>query len=231
MPILNLLRPIALIVILFWLFTDEPSAAGFEPLSNIKDSALARAREAAPSDAKLAVGRLDERLRLPECGTPLASQLQSDTGGAMSIEVRCDTAGWKLFVPVSIDVQVPVLVASRPLSRGQTLGLTDVEVQRRDRGSVGAAWLSSPDQLKGLELSRSLPAGAVLAPNALIATRVVRRGQSVTLVGESGGFQVRAEGKALADAAAGEQVRVENLGSRKIVQGKARPDGSVLISL
>jgi flagella basal body P-ring formation protein FlgA len=53
----------------------------------------------------------------------------------------------------------------------------------------------------------------------------------VTLVGRNGSFEVRAQGKALADAGAGERVRVENLSSRRVVEGQVRADGSVLVAV
>lgn len=228
----KLFGPIAAVAVLSAVLIGPPAtAAAFEPLQNIRAAALERARAAAPGDAKLSVGRLDERLRLDACGEPLATEVQSDSGAAMSVEVRCEAAGWKLYVPVSVSVLVPVLVAARPLARGQTLGSADVQVQQRDRGSVGSGWMASLEQAQGRELARAIPAGAVVQPSALIATRLVRRGQSVTLIGRSGGFQVRAQGKALADAAAGEQLRVENLSSRRVVQGQVSADGSVEIGL
>ena len=73
--------------------------------------------------------------------------------------------------------------------------------------------------------------GAVLFPALLAPARLVKRGQSVVIVGISGGFQVRAQGKALADAAAGDSVAVENLSSRRVVQGLVQPDGTVRVSL
>jgi flagella basal body P-ring formation protein FlgA len=155
------------------------------------------------------------------------------------VEVRCETAAtaWKLFVPVSVNVQVPVLVATRGLARGQSLGAADVEVQMRDRASLGAAWLSSLEDLQAggnaspRVLARAVAPGSILSPSQFANARVVHRGQSVTLVGRSGGFEVRAQGKALSDAGAGERVRVENLSSRRVVEGEVRADGSVLVAV
>ena len=231
--LLNALRPIALIVILYWLFASESAnaAPAIEPVDHIRDAAVAHVRASVSEQAKVDAGRLDSRLRLAACPTPLDARTASDRGSALSVEVRCDALGWKLFVPVSVSEQVPVLVAARPLLRGESLGTADVTVQMRDRAGLGTSWIGSSEQLQGRVLSRPVATGAVLLPSAFTATRVVRRGQSVTLVGSSGGFQVRAQGKALADAAAGESLRVENPSSRRVVEGQVMADGTVSVPL
>jgi flagella basal body P-ring formation protein FlgA len=51
----------------------------------------------------------------------------------------------------------------------------------------------------------------------------------VTLVAHAAGFEVRAPGKAMADASANQRVRVQNLNSLKIVEGLADNDGTVRV--
>ena len=207
------------------------TAPAHEPLDHIREAALSAARTQVSSAVELSTGRLDERLRLAACPAPLSSQVMSTSGAALSVEVRCDAAGWKLFVPVSVREQVTVLVAARALSRGQTLSASDVQIQTRERAGLGPAWIGSLDEIEGQVMQRPVSAGAMLVPALLAPARLVKRGQSVTIVGLSGGFQVRAQGKALADAASGESVAVENLSSRRVVQGLVQSDGTVRISL
>lgn len=241
--LVELLVPTAVILILVWVFTGEPASAAppeWQSVPSVRDAAIEHARQASPAGANLDAGRLDERLHLPSCPARLLTRTASATTTALSVEVRCDSAtvAWKLFVPVSVNVQVPVLVVTRGLARGQTVNAADVEVQMRDRANLGPAWLASTDELLSGDadasprvLSRAVAAGSVLSPSLFATTRLVRRGQSVTLVGRNGSFEVRAQGKALADAGAGERVRVENLSSRRVVEGQVRADGSVLVAV
>ena len=53
----------------------------------------------------------------------------------------------------------------------------------------------------------------------LVAPRLVRRGDTIALVSRQGGIEVCMAGRALADAGARERVSVENLSSRRVVQG------------
>lgn len=231
MSIWNLLRPLALMVILVWLLTGAARAGEVQSLDSIRQAALAEARGAVPAGAELDASRLDARLQLVACPATLSTRTASDSGSALSVEVRCDALGWKLFVPVSVRVQVPVLVATRALMRGETPSAADVRVEQRERGTLGPAWIGAVEHLQGRVLTRPLAAGSLLVPGALALAKVVQRGQSVTLVGRSGSFQVRARGKALSDGAPGDRVRVENLSSRRVVEGQVLDDGSVAVAL
>lgn len=236
MRLLSLFKPFTVMMVLCWgLWSVEVHAveANLTSIEQLRDAALRHARSAVPEDAQIAAGSLDARLRLPACATPLATRTASETANrsALHVEVRCDSAGWKLYVPVSVQVQVPVLVALRPLARGASVSAGDVEVQRRDRASVGAQALSDPEQLVGQVVSRPIAAGTVLAAGVMAPLRLVKRGQAVTILGESGSFQIRAQGKALGDGSAGELIRVENLSSRRVVEGRIGTDGSVRVGL
>ena len=63
----------------------------------------------------------------------------------------------------------------------------------------------------------------------LLGSRVVQRGQTVTLIATNGGFSVRMAGRALSDGMINQRVRVENLSSGKVVEGIARSEQVVEI--
>jgi flagellar basal body P-ring formation protein FlgA len=63
-----------------------------------------------------------------------------------------------------------------------------------------------------------------------VADVIVRRGQEITLVASSGTFEVRAAGRALADAPAGARLRVQNLSSMKVVEGMVESSDVVRVA-
>ena len=73
-------------------------------------------------------------------------------------------------------------------------------------------------------------AGSVLTGADLVAARLVRRGDTISLVSRQDGVEVRMVGRALADAGERERVSAENLSSRKVVQGVVNGDGEVVVS-
>ena len=96
---------------------------------------VARQYAAPGSRVEVKSEALDPRLRIADCTAPLAASLP---GGLrmtprLSVLVRCPTAdGWTLRVPVELHVFRPVLVASRPLVRGDGIVAADVHPEQRD---------------------------------------------------------------------------------------------------
>lgn len=234
MPLLNLFRPFALLLVMFFLFAANSHAqsAASEPIGNIRDAAFATASAVNPDATVIQPAELDPRLRLPACaGGQLIGAVGSRTASGMNVEVSCPAAGWKVNVPVAVKVQVPVLVTRRTMARGEAVGAGDVDVQMRDRATISAAAPGSAEEISGKVLSRPLMAGSVVTASALVSARRVHRGQTITLVSQAGGFTVRAEGRALGDGADGDLLSVENTSSRRVVQGQVRPDGAVEVPL
>ena len=130
-----------------------------------------------------------------------------------------------------VSQQQNVLVATRNLPAGSALSAADLRSERRDTAALAQGFVGEQTPVAGLVLSRPLAAGAVLTPTALAKAAVIKRGEAVTLVGRSGSFEIRAQGKAMADAAPGDRLAVENSSSRRLVQGRVLADGSVEVPL
>lgn len=197
-------------------------AADFQTVDSIKAAALGALP--AGSDAE---ATLDASLRLPRCGSALVARVQ----GSHSVEVSCpQDSGWRLFVPVKVRRSQPVIVLNRGVAAGQAISADDVSVETRDASRIVGAAVADPAQAVGRVARRTLSAGAVLSSSDLVAARLIRRGDNVALVSRRGGVEVRVAGKAMADAGENERVTVENLSSRRVVQGVVGPGGDVWVS-
>jgi flagella basal body P-ring formation protein FlgA len=78
---------------------------------------------------------------------------------------------------------------------------------------------------------RGVPPGTPLTVDMFAADIKVRRGQRVTLVSAVGGIEVLAAGEAIADANPDGRVRVRNLGSRKVVEGRVESADRVRVGI
>ncbi|MGE8249166.1 MAG: flagellar basal body P-ring formation chaperone FlgA, partial [Stenotrophomonas bentonitica] len=116
------------------------------------------------------------------------------------------------------------------VAAGETLSAADITTGQRDAARIAGAALADPAAAVGRVARRTLSAGSLLSANDLVAQRLVRRGDSVALVSRRGGVEVRVAGRAMADAGENERVSVENLSSRKIVQGTVAASGDVLVT-
>ena len=80
-------------------------------------------------------------------------------------------------------------------------------------GEVAAA------QAIGQEARVTLYAGRPIPLSGLAPPALVERNQLVTLIFRRGGLDIRADGRALGRGAAGDEIRIMNLGSRSTIFG------------
>jgi len=175
---------------------------------------------------------VDARLRLARCAQPLVAQVPASAQlqGRVAVAVSCPgPVRWSVYVPVSIEARIPVLVLRRAVARDTKLTAQDVMVQTRRVAGLGGAYLTDPADLASRTLERSLAAGTTLVADMFKPDVVVRQGQEVTLVAGNGGVEVRASGRALTDASAGARIRVQNLSSLRVVEGIAESAGIVRV--
>lgn len=210
--------------------------AGLQSLEAVRSAAehaLRRQLDPQLKGVTLEAVALDSRLRLPACAAALDTFAQPPRGtqARALVRVGCNTgATWSLNVPVEIRRELDVLILRRAVARGESLAATDVVAQKRVVASLSSPYVGRVEELAGRLTRRPLPEGTPVTAEALSAALLIKRGQTVTLTASTGGIEVRAPGRALADAGASQRLRVQNLNSLKVVEGVAESDGVVRVS-
>jgi len=176
---------------------------------------------------------LDPRLRLPRCMQDPVAFAPGELRAAarITVGVRCEKPTWTVYVPVSVETELPVLVLRQAIARNGAVLPQDVEVQRRRVPGVAASYITEVAQLNGRHLKLTSAAGTALTVDLLNADVLIRRGQRVTLVAAVGGLEVRVQGEALTDAQPDGRIRVANLTSRRVVEGQVESRDSVRVGL
>lgn len=179
-------------------------------------------------DVRLTIGPIDPRNRLPECANLNAFlPAGARAWGSTSVGVRCTAPiAWTIYVPAKVAVFGDYLVVSRPLQAGQLVTTSDLERRHGDLAAEGDGAMLDAARAVGLPARIAIAAGQPLRSDMLRIPPVVKRGEQVRVVTQGPGFSVANEGRALNDAAEGQQVRVR-LGSGKVLVGTARHDGVV----
>lgn len=204
-------------------------ATNLQPLDGIRAAAAEFVREQLPASSgnggrKVIVeaGYLDPRLRLGACAGNLAVAQPpgSNWNARNTVAVSCAQGStWTIYVPVTLESETTVLVTRRAVNRGSALLAADIEQQTRRVPGLADRYVNDVAELTGRHARRNLPAGTMLTDDTLAANVLVKRGQQVTLLAAVGGIEVRAAGRALADAGNADRVRVQNLHSARIVEG------------
>lgn len=207
-----------------------------QPLNSIANAttkaAKTRAEEMGYDNVRVEVRPLDESLQLPLCAQPLSTFITSasPTLGATNIGVRClNPEAWTIYVRAHVTAQREVPVLSRAIARNSILKPSDLVFTEQPLDAEQNGVIYDAEQLVGMELTRSLNAGATIRTNQIRPPKVIIRGQQVILIAGEGGLNVSMQGKALTDASAGERVKVKNINSGQQVEGIANTDGSVTV--
>jgi flagella basal body P-ring formation protein FlgA len=197
-----------------------------ESLDTIRSTAQTYIKSLIPPSAgesTVTVGQLDGRLRLARCPS---KQLSASLPTGMALQAR-STVGvtcagsvhWTVYVPVTVESKINVLVLTRAVNRDARLTPADVTVETRRTAGPGNAYLTTPAELSGRTVRRPLAAGTTLSVDMFTPDLIVRRGQEVTLLSSGGAVEVRANGRAMVDGAAGARIQVQNLSSMRVVEG------------
>ncbi len=172
----------------------------------------------------------DPRLRLPPCASPLeAFAPPGQRGvGTTSVGVRCaGPTPWTVYVQATVALLEQVLVTTHPITRGATLGTSDVQLDVQDVSRLSQGYLTDLKEVDGMIARRSIPAGTVLNLGLVQAPKVVRRGETVILLARASGMEIRMEGRAMSDGAIGDVIRVRNVSSGRVVEGTVVSPGVV----
>ncbi|MEJ2444372.1 MAG: flagellar basal body P-ring formation chaperone FlgA [Exilibacterium sp.] len=180
------------------------------------------------------VGSLDPRLQLHKCDKPLTQQLtdRGSRGGNVTIKTRCTgTQPWSIFVTARVDIQAPIVIAGHSLSRHTLIREEDVELARRDTSTAGNGFVTDPARVVGKKLKRSLSPGAPIRLPLLEEPNAIKKGDAIVVEAARGTLTVVAPGTALTDGRIGQQIRVKNTHSERIIKARVVAPGRVRVML
>ena len=191
----------------------------------IIESFLAEALGAGAGDAVLRNVELPGAIRIPAgaytarvvppADRPLLGRVR------LGVEFTVDDRPAKsIWVTADIGVYSSVVVATRAVGRGETLGAGDVAAERRDLSQLGRGIMTDPGEVAGRIARTPLVPYTPVRREQLDLPADVHRGDVVLLVAERGSMRITAPGEARDDATRGQQVHVLNRVSRKDLVGR-----------
>ncbi len=224
---------ISLLLFLLLCLDGAPALAAEPPVQNsaierfVTDEAAAKVTLASGARIEVEVGRLDPRLRLAPCNriepfVPTGVRLW----GRANVGLRCaddgpNAARWQVYLPVTVHVYGPALVAMRPIAAGEPIAAEDLVPAEVEWTRESQGILTDVAQLDGRVATRPIGIGQPIALANLRAPQVIAAGDQVRIVGRGVGFSVTGQAMAMAAAQDGQSVRVR-LESGRILTGTAR---------
>lgn len=183
----------------------------------VREFALAGVRPGTAPRVDVVVGELDPRLRLAPCAQVEPYLLSNaPLWGRTRIGIRCVTgpSRWNVFLPLTVKVYGPALVATRPLPAGSVLTAADLAQGEVDLAETASSALVRDKLVLGRTLARPLAAGQSLRQSHLKARQWFAAGELVQVIAGGPGFRVASEAQALGQGVEGRPVRVKTEGGR-----------------
>lgn len=134
-----------------------------------------------------------------------------------------------MSVPVEVEALAEMVVALRPLARGEIIADGDVAVQKRDLSALSGKVAFDPAAVVGKVVRINIRGNSPVRGDFLEKVPIIKYGQMVTIVAEDGSLRVTAAGRAKGAAAEGDLVMVQNLNSKRDVQGRVVDSGTVVV--
>lgn len=159
---------------------------------------------------------------LPVCDKPLVITGRDNRSlpvGNLKRAVSCDDVRtpWRLNVTIKSAVTLPVLVATRTIGRNESLSRASLNVETRTI-SRQDDFYTQEDQALELETTRRIRAGQIVNPTYLSSPPLIEKGNQVLIIASKEGFSASTKGVALEQGKKGQQIKVENISSGKVIR-------------
>lgn len=185
-----------------------------------------------PTNGKINIAptKLDRRINIRPCSSPLTANIPENSYGRnVNVKITCkDSNPWHLFLPVKVSTQLPVVVTSTLINKGTVLSNDNLTIKYVDSKRIRGEVLNNMNSIIGAKAKRNIASGKTVYTNNIC---LVCSGENVTIQATSGTFSVKATGVALSNGSLGDQVRVKNSRSGKVVSGRVSAINNVEITL
>ncbi len=219
------------------LYIADTAAAQLQSHESIKQAAEQHILDIAdtyPTPPVVSAGHLDRRLRLTACELPLETFTPTNGRkmGKVTVGVRCPgEKPWTLYVPVTVSIMLPVVVAANELQRGALIKQDDIKLENRDIARLHRGYLENLDQAMGKKVKQTIHSNQIITPSRITLPRAIKRNSRVTILASSNIIQVRMVGIALENGSIGERIRIRNQSSNREIDAKVIAPGVVQVAM
>jgi flagella basal body P-ring formation protein FlgA len=167
-----------------------------------------------PAPLRVPAGPYHVRV-LPPHGIPVLGRVRLQVD--IAVDDRPARTAW---VTADVGLNGTVVVARRPIARGEKIGADDLALDQRDLSRVARGIVTDLADAAGTVAQAPIVPFTPIKREQLAPAAVVHRGDAVLLIAERGPLRITAAGEVREDAGAGQQVRVVNRASRKDLVGR-----------
>jgi flagella basal body P-ring formation protein FlgA len=135
----------------------------------------------------------------------------------------------RFWVKADVRIFEEVVVSSQPLVSNEIVTGKEVRLERRDVSTLNARPFYRLDEVVGQQVTRAIAVNETLTHRNLNRPTLMRRGNAVMLVYDTGDVRVEMPGTAEENGRAGELIQVKNPSSGKLLRGRVLDGRTVRI--
>lgn len=128
-----------------------------------------------------------------------------------------------------IEERVEVYVPKRPIAKGDLISQMDLELKKVPVSKTISNAISRIEDAEGLIAKRSLRAGKMIRTQDLVPPKLVRKGENIMIIYQSGPLQLSLKAIAMQDGVKNQLIRVKNVQSRKTLFAQIVKPGKAVI--
>lgn len=149
---------------------------------------------------------------------------------AAPLEIRInDAVVRRVTATVEIEAFADVLIAVKNLAPNEKIAADCIRLENRRLTKPLENYFQDAKDLRGTRLIKNVPNGAEITKDSLVADTVIKFGDTVRIVGESGKIQLSVLGEARANGRIGDRIAVKNSQSNAVLQAVVVDEGLVKI--
>ncbi|MCB8874927.1 flagellar basal body P-ring formation chaperone FlgA [Acidisoma silvae] len=204
------------------------NASRHEDPSAVTSAVRQAAAQTAPAQAAITLGPVAAAQYMPACTVPLSVTI-SGMEPYQQAAVHCAAPIWTLYVSVTVDSRMAIVVAAQPIAGGSAITPDDVTLQDEPLSLyAGRQVYRHIQDVTGAIAVLSLPRGAILTSTTVQQPVVVQAGQTIAVDVRSGAVDVTLEARAEQSGRIGDSIMVANPTTGKRFQATVTPNGAVV---
>ncbi len=184
-----------------------------------RQAATAAVAGIAGARVEVQAGTLDPRLKLAPCDeVDIYLPTGTRAWGATRVGLRCISGAsrWNVFLPLTVRVFAPAVVAQGPLPSGTVLGPEHLQIEQAEWSAASSPAFARLESVLGRSLGRALSAGATLRESDLKRRQWFAVGDVVRVVAVGEGFSISSEGVALTPGFEGQPAKIRTDSGRTL---------------
>ncbi len=189
-----------------------------------------------PEDAQVEIipQRLDSRLNIPRCSSPLTAEIASNRRISKNntVKISCVSPDldypWQIFISVRVNIGFPVVVAKETLASGDVITQEQLVISYVDQTSIRGQHFNDISKVIGTRVKRRVTKNhPIFAKNLCY----VCKGDTISIFARTQKFVIKTSGEALRDGNLGDTIRVRNISSNKTIEARVVGIGEVEIRM